>query len=640
MEVAALKIERIHSSSIKNNSLSHNEKQIVDQYKNDEVGLQNSLDYLAIINKSSMNSVSFKGSLGMSQPYFEINLPLKDLIERTSSESLTDFKMLDSNSEAYKNLADGDKKALKHLVKAARILDDVYLKQDNSHNLEFKEFLKKEAARGNMLAIYTLKLFNAQKGINAKDVNGNIINLAKDCDVMPGKGFYPEDLSKEEFHSILKKMIKDGEVKEVSNILNQRSIVERDGDKLKAIDYTDYFKDEFMAAADELIEAARTSTDEDFNKFLLLQADALMTNNPQVDAEADKIWAGMQYTPLEFTISRECYDDRMTPTVTEDSELMRLLEKNHISFNAKDTFGVRVGIVNKAGTEYLLSIKDYLPLMAENMPYNDEYEQNFLSSKNDKQKMVDVDIVEMTGQKGAYRGGVAIASNLPNNDKLAVKQGGGHRNVYHRQMREAKYKDNFQQKLDLLLDESQHKYFDVDALHDFTILHENIHSLGPKNGLEKLGVLKNTIEEYKADTGSLTMLDPLVQAGFYTPERAKKIITSLLVGYVQKGPDFEDAHRRRNIMQYNYLIENGAIEVNDKGKMKINFEKVVPTAKKMLADAVRIQLDGDSKEAQDYVDRYCVWTKELDLMAKNLNGVDKKLNSQIVTPLADKLVAD
>lgn len=524
MEVAALKLERIHSNSIKNNSLSQNKKQIVDQYKNDEVGLQNSLDYLAIINKSSMNSVSFKGSLGMSQPYFEINLPLKDLIERTSSESLTDFKMLDSNSEAYKNLADGDKKALKHLVKAARILDDVYLKQDNSHNLEFKEFLKKEAARGNMRAIYTLKLFNAQKGINAKDVNGNIINLAKDCDVMPGKGFYPEDLSKEEFHSILKKMIKDGEVKEVSNILNQRSIVERDGDKLKAIDYTDYFKDEFMAAADELIEAARTSTDEEFNKFLLLQAAALMTNNPQVDAEADKIWAGMQYTPLEFTISRECYDDRMTPTVTEDAELMRLLEKNHISFNAKDTFGVRVGIVNKAGTEYLLSIKDYLPLMAANMPYNDEYEQNFLSSKNDKQKMVDVDIVEMTGQKGAYRGGVAIASNLPNNDKLAVKQGGGHRNVYHRQMREAKYKDNFQQKLDLLLDESQHKYFDVDALHDFTILHENIHSLGPKNGLEKLGVLKNTIEEYKADTGSLTMLDPLVQAGFYTPERAKKLL--------------------------------------------------------------------------------------------------------------------
>ena len=586
MEVAALKLEKTRSNSIKNNNLFQNEKQIVNLYKNDEVGLQNSLDYLAFINKSSMNALSFKGSLGMSQPYFEMNLPLKDLIKRTSSESLTDFKMLDSNSEAYKNLADGDKIALKHLVKAARILDNVYLKQDNSHNLEFKEFLKKEAARGNMRAIYTLKLFNAQKGINAKDVNGNIINLAKDYDAKPGKGFYPEDLSKDEFHSILKKMIEDGEVKEVANILNQRIIVERDGDKLKAIDYTDYFKDEFMSAADELIEAARTSTDEEFNKFLLLQAGALMTNNPQVDAEADKIWAGMQYTPLEFTISRECYDDRMTPTVTEDAELMRLLEKNHISFNAKDTFGVRVGIVNKAGTEYLLSIKDYLPLMAANMPYNDEYEQNLLSSKNDKQKMVDVDIVEMTGQKGAYRGGISIASNLPNSDKLAVKQGGGHRNVYHRQMREAKYKDNFQQKLDLLLDESQHKYFDVDALHDFTILHENIHSLGHKKGLEKLGVLKNTIEEYKADTGSLTMLEPLVQAGFYTPERAKKIITSLLVGYVQKGPDFEDAHRRRNIMQYNYLIENGAIEVNDKGKMKINFEKVVPTAKKMLCASI------------------------------------------------------
>ena len=57
-----------------------------------------------------------------------------------------------------------------------------------------------------------------------------------------------------------------------------------------------------------------------------------------------------------------------------------LLEKYDIPVISKDFLGGRVGIVNKASTEALLKIKDYLPLLASCMPYNDEYEQNI--SKN------------------------------------------------------------------------------------------------------------------------------------------------------------------------------------------------------------------------------------------------------------------
>ena len=111
-----------------------------------------------------------------------------------------------------------------------------------------------------------------------------------------------------------------------------------------------------------------------------------------------------------------------------------MLKKLGITPYAKDNIGVRVGIVNKEGTEYLLKIKDYMPLMADNMPFKEEYEQNITQNDN-KQTMVDVEMVDMTGQLGAYRGAISLASNLPNNDKLSVISGGGKRNVYHIQMR-------------------------------------------------------------------------------------------------------------------------------------------------------------------------------------------------------------
>lgn len=277
-----------------------------------------------------------------------------------------------------------------------------------------------------------------------------------------------------------------------------------------------------------------------------------------------------------------------------------------------------------------------MPLMADNMPFKEEYEQNITQNDN-KQTMVDVEMVDMTGQLGAYRGAISLASNLPNNDKLSVISGGGKRNVYHIQMREAKYADNITKKLDAILNKSQHKYFDTQALHDFTILHENVHSLGPKNGTEKLGIYKNTIEENKADMGALVMLDVLTKKGFYSPLQQKKLLVSYFSAYVQKGPDFSNAHRLRNIMQNNFFIKEGALSVDDNGIMTVNFEKVTPAANKMLKQIIRLQLDGTQKDAQEYIKQNAVWSDELDKIAHNIKQADSTLNARIVSPLADKL---
>lgn len=571
---------------------------------------------------------------------FEFNLSIEELEKRTHKDYLMTKKMLKADAPEYLELAQGDKDALKHLVKAAYILEKINMQIDCHHNLEFKEFLAREIAKGNKQAELTKILFDAQKGINAIDTLSNKINLAKGITERLGKGAYPEDLSVEEFHSILIKMVNNGKIDEVKNILTQRSVVERDGEELKGIDYIDKFKEDFAKMADELDKASEVSTNTDFNEYLKLQAKALREADPMLDAYADKKWAALQDTPLEFTITRENYEDEMTGTIVENKELSELLEKHGISPIPKDFLGGRVGIVNKKGTDALMAIKQYLPTLAKNMPFSEEYEQNISPDKDTKQTMVDVDLVAVTGDVGEYRGGITLAENLPNDDKLSLTIGGGRRNVYHRQIRFISDKTKLQERLDAILDKAQHQYYLDEADHWFTIGHENAHSLGPKKACETLGKYRNIIEENKADMGALAFVDLLTELGMYTEEQRKQIIvTTIADNFLKSKPTLSQAHRVRTVMQNKYFSERGAYEIVD-GKIHVNIDKVVPIANEMLSEIVRIQIDGDFEKAEKYVLDNFIWTDNLELISQKLQKISKTLNGRTESELAEKLLAE
>jgi len=574
---------------------------------------------------------------------YKLNLSVEELEKRTHKDYLTTKKMLAVDAPEYLELAEGDKKALKHLVRAAVVLDKINMQLDNPHNLHFKEFLENEIAKGNEQAKLTKILFDAQKGVCALDRESYMIELADGVKERPGKGVYPLDLEKEEFHAILIRMLKEGKRDEVEKILNQRSVVERSGDELVAIDYIDKFKEDFAIMADELEKAAETSTNADFNEFLRLQAKALRVADPMLDAYADKKWATLQDTPLEFTITRENYSDELTETVVENTELKALLDEAGIIPVAKDFLGGRVGIINKKGTDAILGVKNYLPLMAKNMPYNDRYEQNISPDKESKQTMVDADLVAVTGDVGAYRAGITLAENLPNDDKWSIiKLNGGRRNVYHRQIRlitSDDAKEKMQKRLNATLNPELHKFYNDEADHWFTIGHENGHSLGPKSGTEGLGKYKSIIEENKADMVSLAMVDVLTEAGMYTPEQRNQIIVTYATdNMLMSKPTLSQAHRVRSVMQNYYFIKEGAIKISSDGILDIDIEKMVPTAKKMLEEIILIQLSGDFAKGEKYVLDNFNWTPEMDKMAENIKSVSKTLNGRVESPLADELL--
>ena len=576
----------------------------------------------------------------MSQPKtYEFGLDLAELEKRTSPDYINTKTLLKPDSPEYLSLAEGDKQALKHLVKAGDILERIEFQIDDPDNLPFKNFLEEELKKNNPQAKLTKILFDAQKGINSLDRLSNKIHLAKNITEKPGIGVYPTDLTKEEFHKILTKMLNEKKVEEVKNILNQRSIVVRDGEYLKSIDYIDYFKKDFELMANELELASKVSTNKDFNEYLLLQSEALKKSDPLLDAKADIKWAELQDTPLELTLTRENYEDNLTPTVTENEELKKLLKENNIDPIPKDCLGLRIGIINKHGTDDLTKIKKYLPILAKNMPYNNEYEQT-ISSDKVKQTMVDVDLVYLAGDVGTYRAGITLAENLPNDDKLSLKMGGGRRNVYHRQIRFISDPKKLQEKLDNVLDKEQHKYYNPEADHWFTIGHENTHSLGPKKEKDNLGKYSHIIEENKADMGGLAFLDLLTEQGMYNEEQKKQIIVTAVVDtFLKVKPNLTQAHRVRTVMQNYYLFKRGAYVIKD-GKILVNIDKVVPAAKEMLSEIVRVQIDDDFSKGEKYVLDNFVWTDEMDLIGKVIQSLDKTLNGRLESPLAEKLLSE
>lgn len=521
------------------------------------------------------------------------------------------IELVSKDFEGYKNLTEGNKKALEHLVAAARWFNDVSEEQDHELNLVMQKALE-EAAKKSTHAAKALKLFYSFRGVEGHNgIDPEPVQIFKGLKGAKGRNFYPSDLTEQEFHQIIKKMLDNGQDEEVKKILSVRTMVRRDGDVLKAIDYTEYFADIFSKVANELEVAAHYTTDEDFKDYLTWQVQALLQNNEDMDMLADKHWAVLQNNnQLEFTLSRESYDDEMTPTIYDNPELLHELEKRGIEVNAKDMLGVRVGIINKKGTDLILKFKEHMPELAGLMPLSDKYEQSVASGGELKQTMVDADIVALTGDYAQCRGAITTAQNLPNNDKLSIKTGGGRRNVYHRQVRQSGDKARNQKLLETFVAPELHKYFDLEADHLFVIGHENGHSLGPDNTYQRaLGLHKSTIEEHKADVVSITFMPEYVKLGIIDDEMLKKIYTTWVSFRLLPKAKPKEAHRVADLIQFSYLLQHGAVSFDESKKLHIDFDRFHSVMEDLLQETIEVQLSKSSEKAKQFIDKYTEWTE-------------------------------
>ena len=563
---------------------------------------------------------------------YELNYSIEEL-KKMTTEEMTDIILLSDKSEAYQALTEGDKKALQHLVAAAKILNNVSLQQDNPLNITLKKALE-QAGTHNEQAALSLKMFNSLNGVSGLNgIDEKPISIFKNLTTPAGKNFYPQDLSISEFHQILLKMFTEGKDKEIAKILSARTMVVREKDELKAIDYTEYFKEEFSAMANELEVAAHYCSHALFKEYLSWQAQALLQNNEDMDMLADKHWAMMQDTPLEFTLSRENYDDEMTSTVLENPELANLINEKHIEVIAKDMLGARVGIVNKKGTELLLKFKNTMPQLSSLMPHANKYTQTINANTELKQTMVDVDLVSLTGDYAQCRGGMTVAQNLPNNDKLSIKTGGGRRNVYHRQVRQSHDPERTQKMLNAFLHPDYHKYYNLEADHLFVIGHENGHSLGPSSEYQNApGICKSIIEENKADTISISFMPEYVKQGIITEDELKEIYTTWIFRLLLRAkPIFPtETYKIVDLIEFNTLLQHKAISFDENKLIHIDFAKVSPAMYDLLTQVIEIQLSKSPQKARQYIEENTTWNDLHEYIANTHKKLGLKRYKNIV----------
>ena len=158
---------------------------------------------------------------------YELNLS-EEQLDDIINNKMRKVELVSKDFAGYKNLTEGNKKALQHLVAAAKIFDEVAMEQDHEMNLPMKKALE-EAAQINTHAAKALKLFTSFHGVEGHNgLDLEPVEIFKGIKGAKGRNFYPSDLGVEEFHNILQRMINEGKIEAVKKILSVRTMVRRE----------------------------------------------------------------------------------------------------------------------------------------------------------------------------------------------------------------------------------------------------------------------------------------------------------------------------------------------------------------------------------------------------------------------------
>ena len=162
-----------------------------------------------------------------------------------------------------------------------------------------------------------------------------------------------------------------------------------------------------------------------------------------------------------------------------------------------------------------------------------------------------------------------------------------------------------------------------------TILHEATHNLGPAHEYKVKGKkdddvfggpLASVMEELKAQTGALFLLEFLRGKGIISDELARQSYADAIVwafGHISQGMYTGTGERKTysNVaaIQIGFLIDKGALTWDpnatagngtDKGALVIHHDKIVPAVNEMMKVVAGIKARGDKKGADGLSKKY------------------------------------
>lgn len=472
---------------------------------------------------------------------------------------------------------DSERIVLVELIKAARLMDEIFLRQASVGNPAVRDEI---AGQGGALQTYFALNFGPWDRLDDHQP------YYGETPHPEGAGYYPVDMSKEEFESWLAEHPEDSEA-----FKGLFSVVVRNGDGLAAVPYSEAYREWLEPAAEHLRNAAAATANDSLRRFLESRAAAFSSDDYYA---SDMDWMDLD-APVEVTIGPyETYEDGL--------------------FAYKAAFEGFVTINVPEESARLARFKEQLPWLERNLPIADEY-KNFDRGTDSPIRVVDEIYVGGDSKSGVQ----TLAFNLPNDER--VREAKGSKNVLLRNVLRAKYEKILVPIAERVLVREQIDGTSFDAFFAGTLQHELAHGLGPGNivvdGREtevrlELKELYGTLEEAKADVMGVYDIMALAEKDEVDPIVADTLHATYVAGLFRSARfGVHEAHGQGVVSQFNYLLEKGALEVDDEGRFRAVPELFAGAIESLLSEMLMLQARGDYAGTSDFLGKYGVATPEL-----------------------------
>jgi hypothetical protein len=485
--------------------------------------------------------------------------------------------------------------ALVKLVQAGGIMDEIFLRQVWAGNVELRDKLMAAARSGPdkevMSDLYRFFRINFGPWDRLEEDSPFIGTMKKPA----GANYYPADMTAKELETWIAKQPDQADA-----FKHYFTCIRRKDGGLAAIPYSQEYKALLTKAATLMNEAADILTaPENAAKFgeavdyttlatFLRSRAAAFSSNDYFQSDMD--WMDVEGNIIDVTIGPyEVYEDNL--------------------FGYKAAFEAFIAVRNPADSRRLVDLKDFLPGMERNLPIPDEHKNLGRGSESP------ISVVDVVFVGGDSKAGVqTIAFNLPNDER--VREAKGSKKVMLKNFNRAKFDKILTPIADVVLDPSQRNMIEFDIFFSNVLLHELSHGLGPgditlPDGTkttvnQELKTLYSSIEEAKADIMGLYNTAYLVQQGYFSKDHETKAYVNFLPGFfraIRFGAT--SAHGKANMMEFNYMMEKRAIELDpETDRFRVNLAKMPDAVRSMTRDLCMIQALGDYDAAEAFINRY------------------------------------
>ena len=410
---------------------------------------------------------------------------------------------------------------------------------------------------------------------------------------LPGAGFYPADMTKEEFAAW------NNPDKNSPYTLIRRA---PDG-SLQAVWYHDAYKEHIDKIANYLKAAADITIKPSVTKYLLSKAEALKTDKYY---ESSLAWLDMDDSKMDLVIG---------PNEVTDDQLLGI----------KRSYEAFVLLKNQAHTDELMQYVSRIGEFQEDLPGNPAY-KTFQPGAGSN--IFSCDAIYYAGKANA--GVKVIALNLPFDSD--VQRDRGTRTILLENIIKAKYNHIVAPSGEVLLDRDAAEHLSADAFLWNIAFREVAHGLGVKETVNgkgsvesALGNMAQTFEEMKANVAGVLLVCKLQDHydihHIFTKEDALATFFVSLVRSERFGEG--SALGRANIAIYNYLQEAGAFQRTPSGRYTLDYGKMESALTELTALILKTQATGDHDFAAAFEKRYAFRSENYaaDRMNLGLEGI-------------------